>query len=112
MTDYRTQSIRARLVALGVDPEKFDIRAHVDPKLTQRENFMNLRGLAHVQRRPEHRGESGINWQHGGHGESLHLDAMRPAMPPGKRTVRHPGQAPTIYYEHRRNRSDRPGRRI
>ena len=112
MTDYRTKNIRTRLVGLGVDLETFDYKAHLDPRLTQHENLENLKHQAHVSVRKEHRGEHGINFKHEGPGESLHLDAMRPAMPPGKRIVQHPGSEPTVYYEHRRNRSDRPGRRI
>ena len=45
MPTNSTKNLRARLVALGIDPEKFDIEAHVDRKLSQRENFMNLRQM-------------------------------------------------------------------
>jgi hypothetical protein len=117
MKNYRIDAIRARLVALGVDPEKFDIRAHVDTSLTQRENMMNLRGLAHVSSGPNYHGQEPRKpkhpnefWQQGR--SNLELDKLRHAELPGKRIVRYPGLPSTVYYEHRRNRSDRPGRRI
>jgi len=36
-------------------------------------------------------------------------DKKRKAKAPGKRVVRHPGAKATVYYERRKNRSDKPG---
>lgn len=40
--------------------------------------------------------------------KSISRDRLRKALPPGKRISRHG----IIYYEYRRNRTDRPGKRI
>lgn len=37
------------------------------------------------------------------------LDKKRKAKAPGKRVVKHPGGKSTVYYERRKNRSDKPG---
>lgn len=36
-------------------------------------------------------------------------DRIKKAKPPGKRIVKHPGGKNTVYYERRKNRSDKPG---
>lgn len=36
-------------------------------------------------------------------------DSLKKAKPPGKRIVKHPGGKKTVYYERRKNRSDKPG---
>lgn len=40
---------------------------------------------------------------------NLREDLKRKAKPPGKRVVKHPGGKATVYYERRKNRSDKPG---
>lgn len=37
-------------------------------------------------------------------------DSQRTAKAPGKRVVRHAGKKSTVYYERRKNRSDKPGK--
>ena len=37
------------------------------------------------------------------------IDATRKAKAPGKRVVKHAGAKSTVYYERRKNRSDKPG---
>jgi len=45
------------LVQHGRDPETFDVHAHVDTKLSLKENIENIKGLAHVnsEARGKHR---------------------------------------------------------
>lgn len=114
--DYRTEQLRQRLVLAGVDPQKFDIHAHVDRKLSQRENFLNLTKMTGTGKRKEYdpklyqrasRRDLNDYRQIGTSNKAD--DKRRKAMLPGKRYVRHPGAKTTIYYERRKNRSDKPG---
>jgi len=105
--EYSTLQLRQRLVAAGVDPEKFDVHSHVDRKLTQRENFINLTQMTGTAKPKNYKGHPLLNDKRE-HGESLHQDAMRHSKLPGKRTTKWG----TVYYESRRNRCDQKGRKI
>jgi hypothetical protein len=105
--DYATKQLRMRLVNAGVDPQLFDVHSHVDRKLTQRENFINITNMTGTAKPRNYKGHPLLNDKRLP-GESLHLDAMRPAKLPGKRTAK----SGKTYYENRRNRCDQRGRKI
>jgi hypothetical protein len=115
--EYSTLQLRQRLVAAGVDPEKFDISAHVDSKLSQRENFINLTQMTGTSKRKDYSGHSGIKreLQSTLKGEFYQIgksrkevDEKRKAQLPGKRR----SASGKTYTERRKNRSDRPGWRV
>jgi len=115
--EYSTLQLRQRLVAAGVDPEKFDVHSNVDRKLTQRENFINLTKMTGTAKPKQYREErhtqttlKGEFYQIGKSNKKV--DEGRKSKPPGVRYVRHPGKVTTKYVERRKNRSDRPGWRI
>jgi hypothetical protein len=113
--DYATKALRARLVAAGVDPQKFDVHAHVDRKLSQRENFINLTQMTGSGKRKEYDPSLSRQtpkkaldeWRQIGRTHK-EVDKKLKAKLPGVRYVKHPGAKPTKYTERRKNRSDRP----
>ena len=111
--DYRTSNLRARLIAHGIDPEKFDIEAHVDRKLSQRENYMNLTQMCGIGPRrtygAERRDRATIQGEFYQIGRTHKVqDEKRKAKLPGKRR----SASGKTYTERRKNRSDKPGWRI
>ncbi len=107
---FQAFNIRRALAAAGIDPEKFDVHAHMDRTLTMRENIANIRGMTRGgsrstrDTRPRKRAHAGGEyWQRGRTHEAI--DKKRKAEIPGKRIRK--GKKP--YYERRKNRSDRPG---
>lgn len=112
--EYATSNLRARLVAAGVDPQKFDLDAHVDRKLSQRENFINLSKITGTTKRTDYTGHPNLKkadkreefYQIGRTNKVI--DKKLKAKLPGARYVKHPGGKTTRYTERRKNRSDRP----
>ena len=111
--DYATKQLRQRLVNAGVDPQLFDIHAHVDRKLTQRENFINLTNMTGTAKPKQHREERHL--QSTLHGEFYQIGRSNKASDE-KRKAKLPGDRRSAsgkkYVERRKNRSDRPGWRI
>lgn len=110
---FQSYNIRRSLAAAGIDPEKFDVHAHLDRTLTMRENIRNIQGItrggSHSTRDtgPKKRSPRGGEYrQYGRTNEAI--DKKRHAKIPGKRYPK--GGKP--YTERRKNRSDRPGRFI
>ena len=113
MPTNSTKNLRARLVALGIDPEKFDIEAHVDRKLSQRENFMNLRQMTGTG--PKRTYGADRRDKATSLGEFYQIGRTH-KVPDEKRRAKLPGKRRSAsgktYTERRKNRSDRPGWRI
>ena len=114
-------NIKASLARAGIDPEKFDVHAHIDRKISHRENLRNIESMTGAGRTARHisRHLEEDRVRRGGKAKTyretfaqtgtsnLEMDRARGALPPGKR-----GHGKGAYYEYRRNRSDRPGSRV
>lgn len=110
------KSIRAKLVSLGIDPEKFDIHAHTDRTLSRSENMANMaamHGISLVPKAPikttktqRRQARLGTFYQIGK--SDPVEDRRRVAKAPGQRK----SKSGKRYTERRKNRSDRPGRMI
>lgn len=110
---FQMYNINRSLARAGIDPEKFDTHAHLDRKLSMRENIANIRAMTgagrterHIRREVEKAGplkkHRGTFDQTGS--SNLEIDRRMRALAPGKR-----GHGKHAYYEYRKNRSDRPG---
>ena len=111
-------NIRMSLARAGIDPEKFDTHAHMDRRISMRENIANISRMTGAGRTERHvktelekdkarRGGKAKKYRgtFDQTGKSnLEIDRRMHALPPGKR-----GVGKRAYYEYRRNRSDRPG---
>lgn len=106
-------NINRSLARAGIDPEKFDTHAHMDRRISMRENLANISSMTgagrterHIKREVEKGGKAkkyrGLFDQTGK--SNLEIDRRMHALPPGKR-----GKGKRAYFEYRRNRSDRPG---
>lgn len=87
----------------GVETEKVDLHAHIDRRLTLRENEMNISRMYGVQRSSSYErvmGEFNDNRQTGTTVKSR--DRVRTAKPPGARKAK----SGRWYNERRANRSD------
>jgi len=112
-TNMSDKRLRAMLAGAGVDTEVFDVHAHIDRKLTYRENKANLKKLAkvstasgvtrHAQRYQRATRKDDPFYQLPLTGGSLAADKKRRAKLPGKRV----SKSGKKYTERRRNRSDR-----
>lgn len=116
VTNMPLKRLKMAMVARGVDPELFDVRAMADPRLSYRENVRNMahQGGARptaAQNRQRYgvtvgRGRDEFRQRGRTHEQ---WDQMYFAMIPGRRYSQKTGRR---YYERRRNRSDYPGRSV
>lgn len=113
-TPYATKQLRQRLVNAGVDPQLFDVDAHVDRKLTQRENYQNIMALSNAKKKPrqyreERHLQSTLKGEFYQIGKShTDIDKKMKAKMPGERR----SASGHTYTERRMNRSDKPGRPV
>ncbi|HQN90693.1 MAG TPA: hypothetical protein PK336_00280 [Methanoculleus sp.] len=118
MSGFDLYNVKRSLVRAGIDPEMFDASAHLDRKLTTRENLTNISKLTGAGRTERHikkelekdkaRRGGKVKKYRGTFDQTgksnIEIDRRIRAQPPGKR-----GSGKRSYYEYRRNRSDRPG---
>jgi len=110
--------LRALLAAAGVETQAFDVHAHMDRKISYRENKANLQRLAHVSQasgqtrhaqRYQRAARTDDPFYQTGQRTEREIDKAFKAKLPGKRVAKKSGRK---YTERRYNRSDRhPGLR-
>ena len=108
------KSIRAKLVSLGIDPDKFDIHAHTDRTLSRTENMANMAAMHGINLVPKAPGPKPTKAQkrHARLGDFYQIGTTHPQVDK-KRVAKAPGKRKSAsgkrYTERRKNRSDRPG---
>jgi hypothetical protein len=107
---WQEDTIRRSLVANGIDPEQFDVSAHIDSTLRLDENLRNVKrhhGIgSHETYGHDRSRQADLKGEFYQIGRSNSVqDKQQPAGMPG---VRYTAWG-TTYTERRKNRSDKPG---
>ena len=111
--ELQIQMINRSLSNAGIDPELFDTRAHIDSTLHADENLSNIKRMHGIGSREtyghERTRQSDLNGEFYQIGRThTMLDEPRTAKLPG---IRYTAWG-TTDTERRKNRSDKPGRRV